>query len=78
MDGGIDEKRYRKHFGGMEMSVILICADGFTFDHVCKKAHQIILFKYEPFIMCQLYLSLFFFLKKKKKKKLATFNLLTE
>lgn len=51
------------------MSVILICADGFTFDHVCKKAHQIILFKYEPFIMCQLYLSLFFFLKKKKKEK---------
>lgn len=41
--------------------LILICADGYIFDHVCKKAHQIILFKYEPFIICQLYLNLFFF-----------------
>lgn len=47
------------------MSVILICAHDFTFDHICK-THQIILFKYEPFIICQLYLNLFFLRKKEK------------
>lgn len=54
-------KLIQETLGGMEMSVILICADGFTFDHICKKAHQIILFKHAPLIICQLYLNLVFF-----------------
>lgn len=59
-------KLIQETLGGMEMSVILIFADGFTFDHICKKVHQIILFKYVPFIICQLYLNLFSFKEKTK------------